>query len=110
MIKLQKKINRIISLSKDNAHTGPLLKNLKQFKINNVLKLQELKFYNKYKNNKLPQYLQSLPFFPKTETRDYATRIQYNIHQPIVKHTFTKNCLRFDIPLKSNFDQLLSFS
>ena len=96
--KLQKKVIRMLSLSKYNAHIEPLFKNLKLLKINDILKLQELKFYNKYKNNKLPYYLQSLPFFPNTETHDYATRIQYNIHQPIVKHTFAKNCLRFDIP------------
>ncbi len=39
-----------------------------------------------------------LPFFPNTETHDYATCIQYNIHPLIVKHTFAKNSLHFDIP------------
>ncbi len=96
--KLQKKVIRILSVSKYNAHTEPLFKNLKLLKISDILKLQELKFYNKFKNNKLPYYLQLLPFSPNTETHDHATCIQYNIHQPIVKHTYAKNCLRLDIP------------
>ncbi len=40
--KLQKKVIRIISLSKYNAHTEPLFKTLKLLKINDILKLQEL--------------------------------------------------------------------
>ncbi len=55
--KLQKEVIRILSLSKYNAHTEPLFKNLKLLKISDILKLQELKFYNKFKNNKLPYYL-----------------------------------------------------
>jgi len=96
--KQQKKVIRILSLSRYNAHTEPLFKILKLLKVKNILKLQELKFYYKYKNNKLPHYLQSLPFHPNTETHNYATRIQHNIHQPFTKHAFAKNCIRSDIP------------
>ena len=100
--KLQKKVIRILSLSKYNAHTEPLFKRLKLLKISDILKLQELKFYYKYKNNKLPHYLQSLTFQPNTDTHAHATRIQHNIHQPITKHVFAKNCIRFDIPITVN--------
>ncbi len=44
-----------------------LKKNMKLLKISDIIKLQQLKFYYKYKNNKLPHYLQALPFHPNTE-------------------------------------------
>ena len=43
--KLQKKLVRIISVSKYNAHPEPLFKSLKLLKIEHKLKLQELKLY-----------------------------------------------------------------
>ncbi len=45
IIKLQKKIIRITSLSKYNAHTEPIFRSLKLLKLTDILKLQELKFY-----------------------------------------------------------------
>ncbi len=54
IIKLQKKIVRISSLSKYNVHTELIFISLKLFKLTNIWKLHELKFYYKYKNNKLP--------------------------------------------------------
>ncbi len=96
--KLQKKVAGILSLSKYNAHTEPLFKQLKLLKIIDIFKLQELKFYYKYKKNKLPHYLQLLPFHPNTETHDHATRIQHNIYEAKTNHMFAKNCVCFDIP------------
>ncbi len=49
VFKLQKKVVRILSLSKYNAHTEPIFKKIKLLKIRDILKLQELKFYYKYK-------------------------------------------------------------
>ena len=54
IIKLQKKAIRIISISTYNAHTEPLLKNLRILKIQDILILQTLKMYHKHWNNKLP--------------------------------------------------------
>ncbi len=70
-------------------------KKIKMLKGNDIPKLQELKFYYKYKNNKLQHYLQILPFHPNTNTHDH---INHNIHHPRGKHVFAKNCVRFDIP------------
>ncbi len=89
---------RILSLSKYNAHTDALFKQLTLLKANDILKLQELKFYYKYKNNKLSHYLQTLPFHANTKTHDHDTRIKHHIHHPRGKHVFAKNCARFDIP------------
>ncbi len=54
IIKLKKKIVRITSLSKYNTHTKPIFKSVKLLKLTDILKLQDLKIYYKYKNNKLP--------------------------------------------------------
>ncbi len=90
--------------SKYNAHTDPLFKILKLLKVNDIFKLLELKFYYKYKDNKLPHYLQSLPFHPNTRTHDHDIRIKHKIHNPIGKHVFTKNCVQFEIPkIVNNF-------
>ncbi len=78
--KLQWKVIRILTVRKYNAETEPLFKKLKLLKVNDILKFQELKFYYKFKNNQLPHYMQSLPFYPSIETHNYATRIQHNIH------------------------------
>ncbi len=90
MFKLQKQIVRIVSLTKYNAHTDALFKQFKLLKVNAILKLQELKFYYKYKNNKLAHYLQTLPFHPNTKTHDHDTCIKYHIHHPKGKHVFAK--------------------
>ncbi len=92
LTKLQKKIIRIRSRNKYNAHTEPIFKEPKLLKLEDILKLQELKLYDKYKNNKLPNYLQNLPFEANTKTR-----IQHNIHQPKTNHVYAKYCVHFDI-------------
>ncbi len=98
LTKLQKKIIRIQSRSKYNAHTEPIFKELKLLKLEDILKLQELKLYYKYKNNKLPHYLQNLSFQRNTKSHDHATRIQHNIHQPKTNHVCAKYCVLFDVP------------
>ncbi len=55
--KLQKRIVRILNISKYNAHTEPIFKILSLLKVNDILKLQELKFHYKYENNLLPYIL-----------------------------------------------------
>ncbi len=56
LTKLQKKVIRIISLIKNNAHTEHWFNKYNLLKRCDILLLQELKFYFKYKNNKLPHY------------------------------------------------------
>ncbi len=77
--KLQKRIVRILNISKYNAHTEPICKALRLLKVNDIIKLQDLKFHYKYENNLLPYYLQNLLF--KTNIHSYATRSQDKIHQ-----------------------------
>ncbi len=95
--KLQKKSIRILSLSKYNAHTEPFFKELKLLKVKDILWLQELIFYYKYKNHKLPHYLKNLPLYSNMETHNYATRTLHNIHHPKTHHEYVKKCIRFNI-------------
>ena len=54
IIKLQKKVILTVIISSCNAHTESLVKNLKLLKIQDILTLQTLKIYHKFRNNKLP--------------------------------------------------------
>ncbi len=91
-----------MSLSKYNAHIEPIFKSLKLLKVQDILKQQELKFYYKFENNKLPNYLQKLPFIKITSLREHDTRSQHNIHQMKSNHEYAKNCLGYNIPMELN--------
>lgn len=58
---MSKQYFRIITIRKYNAYTKPLFKSLTLHKSDDILKLQELKFYFKYSHNLLPCYF-SKPF------------------------------------------------
>ncbi len=63
----------------DNSYTETIFKTLKLIKVNEIIKLLELKFYYKYENNLLPHYLQSLSL--QINTNSYETRSQNKIVQ-----------------------------
>ncbi len=98
LTKLQKRVIRIIYLSKYNAHIEPIFKELKLLKLNDTLKLQELKFYYKFKNIKLPHYLQNLPISSAANTHDYATRTKHNIRFMKTDHEHAKHCIHVNLP------------
>ncbi len=76
--RLQKKVIRIISLAKYNAHRERIFKELKLLKVEYIQRIQELKFYYKFKNNKLPHYLKPLPIHFNTDINHHETQaIQY---------------------------------
>ena len=51
LLKIQKRAVRTVTLNKYNAHTEPQFKRLEILKINNLYKLNILKFYVKFKQN-----------------------------------------------------------
>ncbi len=102
LTKLQKRIIRIISLGKYNSHSEPFFKSLKLLKLDDILKLQELKFYYKFENGKLPCYLSKLLFIRNTIIHGYDTRINHNIHLLKPNHEYAKKCIRNNIPLLVN--------
>ena len=101
---LQKKITRIITFSKLYAHTEPLLKQLFFLKLNDMFKLQQLKFYYRYLKQNLPRYFQSLSFNQNehrynTRNKDLYVHIQ-------VKKEFVKRCLLYSITHAVNIVQI----
>ncbi len=100
--KLQKKAIRIISTSKYNAHTEPIFKSLNLLKVKDILKLQELKFYYKFRHNKLPHYLQQLPFHYNRDIHNHETRQKNNLHVQKTNHEYAKYCIRYNLPKSVN--------
>ncbi len=93
IVKLQNKNSRILSLSKYNAHTEPTFKRFKLLKVSDILIMQKLKFYYKFIYEKLPSYLQNLPLYANTNTHNYATRTNQNIHLELIpNHEYAKIC------------------
>ena len=95
---IQKKVMRIITLNRYNSHTEPLFKNLKLLKIEDMLKLQELKFYFKYIHKQLHSYLLNWEMIPSINIHNYNTRAKDNIHTFRAKHDFAMKCLRHSLP------------
>ena len=52
----EKRVMRIITCSKYNTHSEPLFKELNLIKLEDIRKLQELKFYYKLVHRQLPSY------------------------------------------------------
>ena len=102
IIKLQKKALRIITLSNNNSHTEPLHKKLSMLKVDDILKLQQLKFYYKYLHNNLPVYLQNWRIIFKYNIHNYDTRIKNEIYTYKTKHEFAKKCLWHNLPFLLN--------
>ena len=73
IIKLQKKAIRTVMISSYNAHTESFFKNLKLLKIQDILTLQTLKIYHKFRNNKLP-YIYKIGRCSKIQTFIITTR------------------------------------
>ena len=74
LFKLPKKIIWIITNNKFNAHTDPIFKSLGFLKIQDIHRLNVLKFYYKHCHNQLPHFLQSFVFNHRFNIHDYSTR------------------------------------
>ncbi len=66
-------------------------------KVTDIIRLQELKFYYKYKNNKLCHYLQNLPLECNTDIHNYETRTQHKLCDLKTDHEYSKNVPRYDV-------------
>ncbi len=98
IIKLQKKAVRILCIRKYRAHTEPLFKEMKLLKIQDIMTLQQLKFYYKYKHNRLPHYLQHLPIIHNRDIHTHETRARDNIHTIKTNHEYARSCIRYNLP------------
>ena len=79
-------------------YTEPILKRLGLLKLTDVFKLNQLKFYHKLINNKVPSYFMSLQINPNENLYNHNTRRQKSLHINRVYHEFAKRCIRNSIP------------
>ena len=101
LFKLQKKAIRTICKTKYNSHTDPLFKQLKLLKIEDIFKVQCLKFYFKYENKKVPIYFLESFTFHRTQ-HNYETRHREIFQRnPLNRQTSKKN-------LKNHLPKLLN--
>jgi hypothetical protein len=93
---IQKKIIRIITLSKYIAHTDPLFIELNLLKINDIKFINELKFYYKLQQNQLPEYFSSFVNYMR-DRHTYNTRNRNNLVLPKISHEFARKCIRYNV-------------
>ena len=95
--KLQKWAVRSITCSKYNAHTDPLFIKLKILKVDDIYKLNLLKFAFKYNHKLLPNYFYG-KFDPTYANHDHDTR---QSGQPVVaipRTSSAENSIRYSLP------------
>ena len=97
MFKLQKRVMRIITCSKYNAHSEPLFKELKLLKLEDIRKLQELKLYYKLVHRQLSSYFNCIYVTTINAVHQHNTRQSGNLYSDKVNHDFAKRCIRFSV-------------
>jgi len=102
LVKLQKRAIRIVTLSKYNAHTEPIFKQLGILKLQHLCALHELRFCYRLQNNLLPYYFYSGIFSKFSETHSHNTRGLENYLIPHFKHAYIKRNIRYRIPIIYN--------
>ena len=85
---LQKKCLRIITFSFQKDHSNSLLKDLKLFKLHDVLEAEIIKFFYKFSRNELPKSLCSI-FDLVHKVHTYNTRNNLLIY---ISRMFTSQC------------------
>ena len=98
IFKLQKRTIRInITLSKYNAHTDPIYIELKFLKLDDIYKLQQLKFDVKLIKRLLPEYSNPIPYTHNFEIHQYYTCGRNNLFIPRATHQFATEYTRHNI-------------
>ena len=97
IIKLQKRAMRIMTLSKYNAHTEPLFKELKLLKVKDIFDVQCMKFWHKFTNGLLPKFFRCM-FRYNHEIHDIETRSHDSLHLFPTRTSGARLVLRHYIP------------
>ena len=95
--KIQKRIVRMISNANYNAHSEPLFKKLSILKMEDIRKLNELKFFYKCKTNLLPEYFSTFLQSNFMINTRYLTRNRLQLSVPVHRHHFFRTGLRYYI-------------
>ena len=88
---------RIITSSKYNAHTEPLFKIANTLRIEDIFKLQQLKFIYKLQHNILPIYFTSFTPSQHCETHNHITRHEHEYSTHRIWYDFAAKCIHFDL-------------
>ena len=96
--KIQKKAIRIICGSKYLGHSTPLMKQIGILRLEDMFKLNMLKWYFKYTHKQLPKYFLEYEIRSQGEIHDHNTRGRNHISQPVPRLHGSKRCLRHYIP------------
>ena len=99
---LQKKAIRIICNSKYNSHTEPLMKKLEILKLEDMFKLNMLKWYYRYVKKQLPAYFSDYRIRSQHEVHNHNTRYNSQIARPITRIQAARYCLRNHISVVIN--------
>ena len=94
---LQKRVMRIITCSKFNANSEPLFKELILLKLEDIRKLQELKYYYKLVHRQLPSYFNCISVTTVTTVHQHNTRKAGNLYADMVNHDFAERCIQFSV-------------
>ena len=100
--KIQKRMIRIITVSKYNAHTKPLFKALDLLKIQDMLDLSTLKFYYRYVHDNLPAYFYSFQIVTQGTYHNYDKRNRDQIHIDRTRTRYGDKRVRIYLPTVLN--------
>ena len=99
---LQKKCIRIMNFAPFNCHTTSLFKENKILKLNDIIKIQQLKLAFKFKNNTLPNDLCTL-FHCNINIFNTRNMVQGGLKVPkITTVSYGNRSLRYNVPLAWN--------
>ncbi len=97
-IQITKGAIRILTNSKYNAHTEPLFKQHKILTVNDLFTLKIAKFYFKYCNGEVPDYLKAYRIVPQGHLHEYTTRNADRFRSNITSTQSAQKCLRNHLP------------
>ena len=105
LFKLQKKAVRIINCAKYISHTDKLFKSCNLLKLDDIFKVQLMKFLHNFYNNNLPFYFMSFKIECSSNVHQYNIRNKDRLRNYKVNNEFAKKCIRYII---ANFLNSLS--
>ena len=94
---MQKHAVRIITRSKYNSHTDPLFRKLNLLKAKDLLDLNILKIFYKYRKKSLPFYI-SNKFYDFTNSHGYDLRTTYILKDVGSNMSSGNKCIRHYLP------------
>ena len=87
----------VISMSVLHITPMALFKQINLLKVNDICKLNEIKFYYKLVHKQQPQYFKSFTHEANSDIHGHNTRSRDKLHFPKTKHDFAKINLRYRI-------------